>query len=708
MQQVLSSRVSPRKVDRPERRSTTSSEKLPSLTISSASPSTFVLRDSVNLRPQSSLAATKSPFAASFHVSHSSQSPAYAAPLPVRTVHAHAVPPVSAPRTAITAASRAPAPVAATLNIDSNNYDSSDDDDDESDNDEIFSGGLELTGGLVMGASPSLNSRQLDLYYQTLQKGRSGSAEDDLQSFVSTPPQPSSHQSKLFSNSNAVIIPQLSSTPRLRVDSALEKEVEALSLRNQSVKGGGGGGEMKLRIVEEKEKEEDEDVIVVVPASVLSSGEEIMDDKRNGSQKPPSISTEISRGGVGGVQCSLTQSPFQSSTSTPTRLPANLTPTQLALFRRTLAPTSSPSALLNAHLHSASAKTSDLRRIALSQSARRGISSSSSSLPSPHQMTVSTLALDELALASLQDGQSGSTNENDDEREEGGEIYNDELRISSGSLSATATTLSSSALRGLSTLGKSGLKAATQSAARAEAAETFTSSPSFLDKKRTTAHHLGTSGGHGSKNSNTIDSFSPKGVNFSNTLNTTNTASVGGRRGQEGGGGGGESPAFIVARNSNDRPEYSAYSPTSSSHQYQEQQQFPLSSPMRLASSSSSSSTKLQYDSRSDFSPSNINPSGVRSSNSNAPDKLAISVSSQEKSSLISRTALSPQPPSNMSNNNNNNDPDQSLDDFASLLVSPNRAQMANVNLHGSSVETRFQAMLDAKFKQIGGDEDDL
>ena len=244
---------------------------------------------------------------------------------------------------------------------------------------------------------------------------------------------------------------------------------------------------MKLRIVEEKEKDEDEGVIVVVPASVLSSGEEIMDDKRNGSQKPPSISTEISRGGVGGVQCSLTQSPFQSSTSTPTRLPANLTPTQLALFRRTLAPTSSPSALLNAHLHSASAKTSDLRRIALSQSARRGISSSSSSLPSPHQMTVSTLALDELALASLQDGQSGSTNENDDEREEGGEIYNDELRISSGSLSATATTLSSSALRGLSTLGKSGLKAATQSAARAEAAETFTSSPSFLDKKRTTA-----------------------------------------------------------------------------------------------------------------------------------------------------------------------------------------------------------------------------
>jgi hypothetical protein len=623
-------------------------------------------------------------------------------------VHAHAVPPVSAPRTAITAASRAPAPVAATLNIDSNNYDSSDDDDDESDNDEIFSGGLELTGGLVMGASPSLNSRQLDLYYQTLQKGRSGSAEADLQLFVSTPPpppQPSSHQSKLFSNSNAVIIPQLSSTPRLRVDSALEKEVEALSLRNQSVKGGGGGGggELKLRIVEEKEKEEDEAVIVVVPASVLSSGEEIMDDKRNGSQKPPSISTEISRGGVGGVQSSLTQSPFQSSTSTPTRLPANLTPTQLALFRRTLAPTSSPSALLNAHLHSASAKTSDLRRIALSQSARRGISSSSSSLPSPHQMTVSTLALDELALASLQDGQSGSTNENDDEREEGGEIYNDELRISSGSLSATATTLSSSALRGLSTLGKSGLKAATQSAARAEAAETFTSSPSFLDKKRTTAHHLGTSGGHGSKNSNTIDSFSPKGVNFSNTLNTSNTASVGGRRGQEGGGGGGESPSFIVARNSNDRPEYSAYLP-SSSHQYQEQQRFPLSSPMRLASSS----TKLQYDSSSDFSPSNINTSGVRSSNSNAPDKLAISVSSQEKSSLISRTALSPQPPSNMSNNNNNNDPDQSLDDFASLLVSPNRAQMANVNLHGSSVETRFQAMLDAKFKQIGGDEDDL
>lgn len=54
-----------------------------------------------------------------------------------------------------------------------------------------------------------------------------------------------------------------------------------------------------------------------------------------------------------------------------------------------------------------------------------------------------------------------------------------------------------------------------------------------------------------------------------------------------------------------------------------------------------------------------------------------------------------------------NNDPDPSLDDFASLLVSPNRAQN-NVNLHGSSVETRFQAMLDAKFKQIGGDEDDL
>jgi hypothetical protein len=57
--------------------------------------------------------------------------------------------------------------------------------------------------------------------------------------------------------------------------------------------------------------------------------------------------------------------------------------------------------------------------------------------------------------------------------------------------------------------------------------------------------------------------------------------------------------------------------------------------------------------------------------------------------------------------NSSNNDPDPSLDDFASLLVSPNRAQN-NVNLHESSVETRFQAMLDAKFKQIGGDEDDL
>ena len=46
------SRVSPRKVDRPERRSTASSEKIPTLPLPTSSPSPFSLRESVYLRSQ--------------------------------------------------------------------------------------------------------------------------------------------------------------------------------------------------------------------------------------------------------------------------------------------------------------------------------------------------------------------------------------------------------------------------------------------------------------------------------------------------------------------------------------------------------------------------------------------------------------------------------------------------------------------------------
>jgi ribosomal subunit interface protein len=98
---------------------------------------------------------------------------------------------------------------------------------------------------------------------------------------------------------------------------------------------------------------------------------------------------------------------------------------------------------------------------------------------------------------------------------------------------------------------------------------------------------------------------------------------------------------------------------------------------MRVASSSSSSS---KYESSN---PSHVplSSNSFSSARNNSSSKNADDFA--EKSSFVtSNVSPSPPPPhSSIKNNNNGNDPDQSLDDFASLLVSPNRMQTANVNL---------------------------
>jgi len=600
-------------------------------------------------------------------------------------VHAPAVPSVTSPRTTAVTPTAVRASVAISQpqlvvdNNNNNNLDSSDDEDDSDDDDEIFSGGLESTGGLVMGASPSLNPRQLDLYYQTLQKARNS----ETKKFGTT--------TTLLGHAPSLSVNLLEerslTTPRPLVDSALEREVEALSRRSR-------GGE----VLENMNVDNVVAIVGMAGEEEEEEEEEEENDKINGHRQPSYSSSGGGGGGIsgavsGGVGAILSPLPVQPNTPTA-RVPINLTPTQLALFRRTLAPTSSPSALLNAHLHSAGAKTSDLRRMALSQSTRRGISSSSSSsssysssLPSPHLMTVSSLALDDLALASLRD-ESGGTIDNDDDDENdkgGGGDKRDDHRISSSS-EMRYIAMSSSSIRGTPTLGKSAMRAATQSAARTEASATHASSPSLLDQQK-------------QQKKAGIDSsldMSNVYVESFSTSATYRTSPYTKSAGSGGGGGGFESPINIVLRNSHDQSEFS-----SSSSSRQSQEFFPLSSPMRVASSSSSSS---KYESSN---PSHVplSSNSFSSARNNSSSKNADDFA--EKSSFVTSN-VSPSPPPSVKSSNNGNDPEQSLDDFASLLVSPNRMQTANVNLHGSSVETRFQAMLDAKFKQIGGDEDDL
>jgi hypothetical protein len=667
------SRVSPRKVDRPERRSTASSEKIPTLPLPASSPSPFSLRESVYLRSQaiqsqtlqaqiqSQILAVKSTLTSQSAV----QSPSYAAPLPSRTF----ISPTVAPSrigavTTTTLSTRRPNSGVAVSTIPYNNnieqqhqhqrYDdqsSDEEDDDDSDTDEIFSGGLETTGGLVMGSSPSLNSRQLDLYYQTLQKSRNVDVNVNVKQITNTRIEGAEVMKKTAFNT----------TQPYLINSALEREMEALTQQ-------------------EKEEEKEENIQHEI------EGKESIEINLH-KQEPilrTSIYTNASGGGEGeGVKPSNSNSnlnltsPLSPFSQTPTRVPSNLTPTQLALFRRTLAPTSSPSALLNAHIHSTNTKASDLRRLALNQSAKRGgggrnnyhQSPNTSSLPSPHLMTVSTLALDELALASLRDNDGNTTNEEEDDDSFIKKQRENQSSSSSSSLSSTLDGLVISQ-RGQPVLGKSGMRAATKSVLRAEAAHNsspFSSSSSFSLTKFENI---------GREDLATTFSSSPT-INVSSRINSVNNS-------------GGSN---IINSSYNDRDQQqqdhhigvSSSSSSSSSSATTTRLLEPFSSPMRVNSSIS----KTHSSETSVISPSIMSQTMTTTNNEQGSTKTK---GPQTNNSLITSS---------------NNDPDPSLDDFASLLVSPNRAQN-NVNLHGSSVETRFQAMLDAKFKQIGGDDEDL
>jgi len=663
------SRVSPRKVDRPERRCTASSEKIPTLPLPTSSPSPFSLRESVYLRSQaiqsqtlqaqiqSQILAVKSTLTSQSAV----QSPSYAAPLPSRTFIS---PTVASSRigavTTTTLSTRRPNSGVAVSTIPYNNnieqqhqhqrYDdqsSDEEDDDDSDTDEIFSGGLETTGGLVMGSSPSLNSRQLDLYYQTLQKSRSADSNSNVNKQTNT------------TTVGGILKKTFYTTPQPYIpNAALEREMESLTNKEKEV------------------KEEDDEGNGNIQREI--EGKESFESNIH-KQEPMSLRTSISNSNSGGVEEEGVKpsysnpnlnlaTPLSPFTQTPTRVPSNLTPTQLALFRRTLAPTSSPSALLNAHIHSTNTKASYLQRIALSQSAKRGggggrinqLSPTTSFLPSPHLMTLSTLALDELALASLRDD--GNTTNEEEENEDSIIKQQRENQLSSSS-SSSSSSLDSLGIsqRGQPVLGKSGMRAATQSALRAEAAHT--SSPSSSSSSSSLARF------DNNVKEGTSSSISPNVIASSRINSTINSGGFGSSTGNSN-----------VSNKDQQQAHIGLSTSSSTSLSTTTRLLEPFSSPMRVINSSSISKNQSGDDS--------------------SLMSHTMTTTFTEKGSKV------PQRQTINSLTTSSNDPDPSLDDFASLLASPNRAQN-NVNLHGSSVETRFQAMLDAKFKQIGGDGDD-